>query len=110
MIRPGGIMNSNSFSLASAVQEAGAKPVILGIARDSLPALREKLAAGLSEDTLITSAGVSVGDRDLVREALSGPGSGRSSGGAERARGVLSRSAFTGFRRRSPFRGTRCRP
>lgn len=73
-IRPGAVVNSNSFSLASAVREAGADPVILGIARDSLPALREKLSAGLSEDALITSAGVSVGDRDLVREALSGLG------------------------------------
>lgn len=73
-IRPGAVVNSNSVSIASAVREAGADPVILGIARDSLPALREKLSAGLSGDALITSAGVSVGDRDLVREALSGLG------------------------------------
>lgn len=73
-IRPGAVVNSNSISLASAVREAGADPVILGIARDSLPELREKLSAGLRENVLITSAGVSVGDRDLVREALSGLG------------------------------------
>ena len=73
-ILPGAVVNSNSFSLASAVREAGAEPAILGIAGDSLPDLREKLSAGLSEDVLITSAGVSVGDRDLVREALSGLG------------------------------------
>jgi len=73
-IHPGTVVNSNSFSLASAVREAGAEPVILGIARDSLPELREKLSAGLSEDVLITSAGVSVGDRDFVREGLSGLG------------------------------------
>lgn len=73
-IRPGAVVNSNSVSIASAVREAGADPVILGIARDSLPALREKLSAGLVEDALITSAGVSVGDRDLVREALAGLG------------------------------------
>jgi len=71
-IPPGAIVNSNSFSLASAVREAGGEPVMLGIARDSLPSLREKLSAGLAEDALLTSAGVSAGDRDLVREALSG--------------------------------------
>lgn len=70
-VGPGSVVNSNSVSLASAVREAGAEPVTLGIARDSLPSLREKLSAGLSADALITSAGVSVGDRDLVREALS---------------------------------------
>lgn len=73
-IRPGAIVNSNSFSLAAAVREAGASPSILGIARDSLPELREKLTEGLASDVLITSAGVSMGDRDLVREALSGLG------------------------------------
>ncbi|GAB4368219.1 MAG: molybdopterin molybdotransferase MoeA [Deltaproteobacteria bacterium] len=73
-IRPGAIVNSNSYSLASAVREAGADPRMLGIARDSLPALRKKLADGLTADVLITSAGVSAGDRDLVREALSGLG------------------------------------
>lgn len=73
-IRPGAVVNSNSFSLASAVREAGADPWVLGIARDTLPALREKLRDGLAGDALITSAGVSMGDRDLVREALSGLG------------------------------------
>lgn len=64
------IVNSNSWSLAAAVKEIGAEPVMLGIARDNLESLREKLAAGLSCDVLITSAGVSAGDRDLVREVL----------------------------------------
>lgn len=71
-ISPGAIVNSNSFSLAAAVREAGGEPVALGIAKDTLPSLREKLSAGLAEDVLLTSAGVSAGDRDLVREALSG--------------------------------------
>jgi len=73
-IRPGAVVNSNSPSLASAVREAGAEPSMLGIARDTLPELRKKLSEGLTGDALITSAGVSVGDRDLVREALSGLG------------------------------------
>lgn len=49
---------------------AGAEPVLLGIARDDRPALRALLERGLAADALITSAGVSAGDRDLVREIL----------------------------------------
>jgi len=67
---PGQIVNSNTFSLAAAVREAGGKPVLLGIAKDTPESHREKLSAGLGADVLITSAGVSAGDRDLVREIL----------------------------------------
>ncbi|MFK5927422.1 MAG: molybdopterin molybdotransferase MoeA [Desulfuromusa sp.] len=66
----GGVVNSNSWALAAAVQEIGATPLILGIARDNLTDLREKITAGLQADVFITSAGVSFGDRDLVREVL----------------------------------------
>lgn len=67
---PGQIVNSNSYSLAAAVLEAGGEPILLGIARDNRDSTREKLAAGLEADVLITSAGVSAGDRDLVRDVL----------------------------------------
>ncbi len=67
---PERIINSNSFSLAAALSEAGAIPEILGIARDDRESLRDKIAAGLSSDALVTSAGVSAGDRDLVRNVL----------------------------------------
>ncbi len=66
----GKIVNSNSYSLAAAITSAGAIPVLMGIARDDLGSHREKLAEGLKADVLITSAGVSMGDRDLVREVL----------------------------------------
>ncbi|HJV33864.1 gephyrin-like molybdotransferase Glp, partial [Geomonas sp.] len=64
------IFNSNSFSLAAAVQLCGAKPVLVGIARDNSESHRALLSEGLQADVLITSAGVSAGDRDLVRETL----------------------------------------
>jgi len=66
----GGIINSNSWALAAALREIGAEPLMLGIARDNLESLREKLSDGLQADVLITSAGVSAGDRDYVREVL----------------------------------------
>jgi molybdopterin molybdotransferase len=66
----GRIINSNALSLAAAIREIGAEPVILGIARDSRESHREKMAEGLKADALVTSAGVSAGDRDLVRDCL----------------------------------------
>jgi molybdopterin molybdotransferase len=69
-LAPGQIINSNTLALAAAVQEAGAEPVIVGIARDDLASHREKLLEGLQADVLITSAGVSAGDRDRVRDVL----------------------------------------
>lgn len=67
---PGEIINSNTLSLAAAVQEAGCIPRIIGIARDNRGSHMEKLAEGLQADVLITSAGVSAGDCDLVRDVL----------------------------------------
>lgn len=67
---PGRIVNSNAQYLTAALREIGAEPVILCIARDNRESLREQMLAGLKADALITTAGVSAGDRDLVREVL----------------------------------------
>ncbi len=67
---PGKIINSNALSLAAAVKEIGAVPLVLGIAKDNPASHREKMIEGLKADALITSAGVSAGDRDFVREVL----------------------------------------
>lgn len=66
----GQIINSNSFALATALREIGAQPILLGIATDSIVSHVEKITGGLAADVLITSAGVSAGDRDLVRDVL----------------------------------------
>jgi len=67
---PGKIVNSNSHALAAAIVEAGGTPVLLGIALDDRESLSAKLSEGLSADVLVTSAGVSMGDRDFVRDVL----------------------------------------
>jgi len=67
---PGQIVNSNALALAAAVSQAGGIPLLLGIARDDRASLEAKLPAGLRADVMITSAGVSAGDRDLVRVVL----------------------------------------
>ena len=69
-IGPGQIFNSNDYSIAAAVKQLGGEPVLLGIARDDRQSLTEKIAAGLEEDVLITTAGVSMGDHDLVCDVL----------------------------------------
>lgn len=67
---PGQIVNSNGLALAAAVRQAGGLPIVLGIARDNPQSLHEKLKIGLEADMLITSAGVSAGDCDYVRQVL----------------------------------------
>ncbi|MBE0569773.1 MAG: molybdopterin molybdotransferase MoeA [Deltaproteobacteria bacterium] len=66
----GKIINSNALSLAASLREIGAEPAILGIACDNRESHLVKMAEGLKADALITSAGVSAGDRDLVRGCL----------------------------------------
>jgi len=67
---PGKIINSNSYSLAAQVLDAGGEPLLLGIAPDTLDATCEKIRAGLNADLLVISGGVSVGDRDFVKTAI----------------------------------------
>ena len=74
-LEPGRLYDSNSYTIATAVRHYGGVPQLLGIARDNMDALREKLRAGLDADMLITSAGVSGGAYDMVKDALSEQGS-----------------------------------
>ena len=71
---PGKIYDSNSYSLVSAVSGAGGLPLMLGIARDDLESLNDKLERAADADMLITSAGVSKGDYDMVKDVLSSRG------------------------------------
>ena len=73
-LKPGKIRNSNSYLLEAAVARAGAQPVRLGVARDTVESLREKFAQALGSDLIITSGGVSVGDFDLVKNIIAEQG------------------------------------
>jgi molybdopterin molybdotransferase len=66
----GRIFASNTYSLAAQCREVGADPINLGIARDTPEDLERLLRSGLRADFLVSSAGVSVGDRDYVRPVL----------------------------------------
>jgi len=67
---PTQIRNSNSYSLAVQIQEAGGDPVLLPIAPDEPTRLRELLAEGLEADLLLIAGGVSMGKYDLVEQVL----------------------------------------
>ncbi len=69
-LHAGSIYDVNSYSVAAAVQRAGGVPRLLGIARDNLDDLDAKLQLGLEADILLTSAGVSKGDYDIVKDVL----------------------------------------
>jgi molybdopterin molybdotransferase len=64
------IVDTNSPSLALAVRAAGGRASVLGIARDDPAQIERLIEAGLSHDVLLTSAGVSVGERDFIRPTL----------------------------------------
>jgi len=66
----GKIYTSNTYSLAAQVTRYGGIPQILGIARDNVQALEEKLKEARDADLIITSAGVSMGDYDVVKDVL----------------------------------------
>jgi molybdopterin molybdotransferase len=71
-LAPGRIRDANGPALAAFVAEHGALPLPLGIARDTHAELRAKIEAAREAraDLIITSAGASAGDYDIVRGLL----------------------------------------
>lgn len=75
-ITPGKIRNSNEYTSIALVKRYGGEPVPLGIARDTAEDLTTKIREGLEQkvDLFLTSAGVSVGDFDIVKNVLAAEG------------------------------------
>ena len=67
---PGKIYNSNAYSVASMAEKHGGIAKIVGIARDSIESLETLLAEAVNYDMVVTSAGVSKGDYDVVKDVL----------------------------------------
>jgi molybdopterin molybdotransferase len=67
---PGQIPNTNTYSLIAQVLETGGVPISLGVAPDRLEAIEERVRRAKDADVILSSAGVSVGELDLVREAF----------------------------------------
>ncbi|HQB31525.1 MAG TPA: molybdopterin molybdotransferase MoeA [Syntrophales bacterium] len=70
ILSPATIVSSNSYSLSAQVIEAGGIPLILGIAKDRKEDMKDKYLQALRADIIISSAGVSVGDYDLVKDVI----------------------------------------
>jgi molybdopterin molybdotransferase len=73
---PGQIRNANEFSTAAQVKRYGGEPLLLGIARDDAAAIRAIFEAALAQqaDLIVTSAGVSVGAHDVVKDVVQAAG------------------------------------
>ena len=67
----GQIRDSNAYTLFGALREAGAIPVLAGIIRDDADSLKQTVLDHLIQaDAFISSGGVSVGERDVVKAAF----------------------------------------
>jgi molybdenum cofactor synthesis domain-containing protein len=70
-LRPGAIRDSNRYALMAAAREAGAEAISMGMARDDEALQRRRIEEALdAADVVITSGGVSVGTRDLIKPIL----------------------------------------
>lgn len=67
---PAQIRNTNSHLIYASARQAGAKPRLLEIAKDTREDLRDKIQVGLESDVLVISGGVSMGKYDLVEPVL----------------------------------------
>ena len=69
------IFDSNRVMLTAICRELGAEPVDLGIAKDDVTEIGEKLKQGLHDcDVVITTGGTSVGGLDLVPDVVNNSG------------------------------------
>ena len=72
---PGGIYDSNRFTLTAALQQIGVEVLDLGLVRDDPAALTAVLQRALREaDAVVTSGGVSMGDADHTRDVMAALG------------------------------------
>ena len=73
-VGPHQIVSSNGLALAALVTECGGIPLHLPIAPDKADALQRIAGAAVGADFLVTTGGASVGEHDLVRDALGAAG------------------------------------
>ena len=75
-LEKGKIRDSNSYTLAALIESAGAEPVRLGVAKDNFESVRAlfERAVYLRVDLILSSAGVSVGAFDYVKDVIEADG------------------------------------
>lgn len=73
--RPGQIYDMNTYALAGCIAEDGGQPVPFGIVGDSLQRVIDRAREALAEtDAVILCGGSSVGERDVVPDAIAALG------------------------------------
>ena len=70
----GQIVDSSAHALAAMIRDAGGVPSYIGIAKDEPVTMAALIAGALDHDVVITTGGVSAGERDYVRAALAAAG------------------------------------
>ena len=73
-LEPGKIYDINSYTLSALVHDAGAIPHLFPIMKDTLEDVRRTLRDALVCDVIVLSGGSSVGERDVMLEAVEGMG------------------------------------
>jgi molybdopterin molybdotransferase len=68
------IVSSSGIAVAALVRAWGGEPTLFDIARDDAASIRQSISAGAQHDLLVTLGGASVGDHDLVQDALKAQG------------------------------------
>jgi molybdopterin molybdotransferase len=68
------IVSSSGIAVAALVRGWGGEPTLFDIAHDDAALIQGRIAAGAQHDLLITLGGASVGDHDLVQDALKAQG------------------------------------
>ena len=69
-LAPGQIYDINKFTLGAIIREHGGLPVPRPTAPDTLDDLKRALQACLEDDLIVFSGGSSVGERDLIMDAV----------------------------------------
>jgi len=69
-LKPFNIYDSNALSIASLVQSVGGIPKIIGIAKDEIRSIEATLRESIDSDAIVCTAGVSVGDKDYIKEVI----------------------------------------
>lgn len=73
-MRPGGVRDTNGYSIPALVKQAGAELVGVGSAADDPEATRAAIAPAIDADVAVLCGGVSVGEYDHVKDALAALG------------------------------------
>ncbi|BAZ83457.1 molybdopterin molybdotransferase MoeA [Sphaerospermopsis kisseleviana CS-549] len=75
LLKPGQIVDSNQYALATLMRELGAEVLLLGIIQDDPTTLQEIIDYAIANaDIVISTGGVSVGDYDYIYKTLASLG------------------------------------